>query len=259
MTDGKLSSGRIGGVPDDQSLKGQKLSLPIAILSGGLATRLHPLTEKIPKALLRVAGKPFVTWQLEYLRAQGANRIVLCVGYLGEQIEAEVGNGSAFGLDVRYSWDGPQLLGTGGALKRALPVLSDRFFVFYGDSYLPVDFRAVERSFLESGRPALMTVLKNQDRWDKSNVLFQNGRIVEYNKQRPRPEMHYIDYGLGIVSASLFESRPPNRPFDLAELYHELSVQGELAGFEVFERFYEIGSQAGLRETDEFLCRGKRS
>jgi NDP-sugar pyrophosphorylase family protein len=259
MIDGKLGSGRIGGVPDDQSSKGQRLSLPIAILSGGLATRLHPLTEKIPKALLRVAGKPFVTWQLEYLRTQGANRVVLCVGYLGDQIEAEVGNGSDFGLDVRYSWDGPQLLGTGGALKRALPLLGDRFFVFYGDSYLPVDFRAVERSFLEGGRPALMTVLKNQDRWDKSNVLFQDGRIVEYNKQRPRPEMHYIDYGLGILSASLFADRPPDRPFDLAELYHGLSLRGELTGFEVFERFYEIGSQVGLRETDEFLCRRKRS
>ena len=183
---------------------------------------------------------------------------MLCVGYLGEQIKAEVGDGSAYGLEVRYSWDGPRLLGTGGALKRALPLLGDRFFVFYGDSYLPVDFRSVERSFLESGSPALTTVLQNDDRWDKSNVLFQRGRIVEYNKRSPRPEMRHIDYGLGILSASLFSDRPADAPFDLAEVYHDLSLRGELAGFEVFERFYEIGSQAGLQETDEFLARGRR-
>lgn len=242
---------------DGKSASGRELLLPIAILSGGLATRLHPLTEKIPKSLVRVAGKPFVAWQLEYLRAQGASRVVLCVGYLGEQIETEVGDGSAYGLEVRYSWDGPQLLGTGGALRRALSLLGDRFFVFYGDSYLPVDFRAVERSFLESGKPALMTVLQNHGRWDRSNVLFQQGHIVEYNKQSPRSEMRHIDYGLGILSASLIVDRPPDTPFDLAEVYRDLSVQGRLAGYEVFDRFYEIGSPTGLQETDEFLTREK--
>jgi MurNAc alpha-1-phosphate uridylyltransferase len=258
MSDENSNPGPLSGERDVKSSKGQKLLLPIAILSGGLATRLQPLTGKIPKALLRVAGKPFVAWQLEYLRTQGASRVVLCVGYLGEQIEAEVGDGSAHGLEVRYSSDGPRLLGTGGALKQALPLLGDRFFVFYGDSYLPVDFQAVERSFLESGSPALMTVLQNHDRWDKSNVLFQQGRIVEYNKRSPRPEMRHIDYGLGILSASLFSDRAADAPFDLAEVYRDLSLRGELAGFEVFERFYEIGSQAGLQETDEFLTRGRR-
>jgi len=232
--------------------------LPVAILSGGFATRLRPLTEKVPKALVQVAGKPFVAWQLEYLRRQGAKRVVLCVGYLGEQLEAAVGDGSAYGLEVSYSWDGPTLLGTGGALRQAVPLLGDQFFVFYGDSYLPVDFQAVERSFLQCGKPALMTVLQNHDRWDKSNVLFRQGCIIEYNKHSPRPEMLHIDYGLGILSASSVLDRPGDTPFDLADIYHSLSVRGELAGFEVFERFYEIGSQAGLQETDEFLARGKQ-
>jgi len=232
--------------------------LPVAILSGGFATRLRPLTEKIPKALVQVAGKPFVTWQLEYLRSQGAKRVVLCVGYLGEQLQAAVGDGSAYGLEVSYSWDGPALLGTGGALRKAVSLLGDRFFVFYGDSYLPVDFQAVELGFLQCGKPALMTVLENHGRWDKSNVLFRQGLIVEYNKHNPRPEMMHIDYGLGIMSASLLLDRPADSPFDIADIYHGLSVRGELAGFEVFERFYEIGSQAGLQETDEFLARGKQ-
>jgi len=232
--------------------------LPVAILSGGLATRLRPLTEKIPKGLVQVAGKPFVAWQLEYLRSQGASRVVLCIGHLGEQLKAAVGDGSAFGLEVSYSWDGPRLLGTGGALKQAVSLLGDRFFVFYGDSYLPVDFQSVQRSFLRSGKPALMTVLENHDRWDRSNILFRQGSIVEYNKHDPHPEMMHIDYGLGILSSSLLVDCPEDTS-DLADIYHSLSVRGELAGFEVFDRFYEIGSPVGLQETDAFLARGKRS
>lgn len=229
------------------------MSLPVAVLAGGLATRLRPITEKMPKALVDVAGQPFVVRQLDYLRQQGISRVVLCLGYLGAQVEAVVGNGSTFGLDVRYSWDGPRLLGTGGALRQALPLLGEQFFVFYGDSYLPIDFRAVERDFLASGKPALMTVLKNGDQWDKSNVLFRDGCITEYNKRAPRPEMTHIDYGLGVMSASVLENAFANEPFDLADIYHELSVRGVLAGHEVFERFYEIGSHKGLDETIEYF------
>lgn len=229
------------------------MSLPVAILAGGLSTRLRPITKKIPKALVDIAGKPFVVRQLDYLRQQGIIRVVLCLAYLGEQVKTVVGDGSAFGLEVRYSWDGPRLLGTGGALKQALPLLGEQFFVFYGDSYLPIDFRAVERDFLGSGKPALMTVLRNCDRWDKSNVLYEGGAIIEYNKRTTRPEMSHIDYGLGILSASVFADRPEKEPFDLSDLYHELSVKGLLAGHEVFERFYEIGSPKGLEETIEYF------
>jgi NDP-sugar pyrophosphorylase family protein len=229
------------------------MSLPVAILAGGLATRLHPITKEIPKSLVDVAGKPFVIRQLDYLRQQGIARVVLCLGYLGEQVDAVVGDGSVFGLDVRYSLDGPRLLGTGGALKQALPLLGAQFFVLYGDSYLPIDFREVERDFLASGKPALMTVLKNVNQWDKSNVLFHDGCIAEYNKRTPRPEMAHIDYGLGVLSASVLKSVPADEPFDLADIYHKLSIRGLLAGHEVFGRFYEIGSHQGLHETIEYF------
>lgn len=235
------------------------MSLPVAILAGGLATRLRPITEKIPKALVDVAGKPFVVRQLEYLGQQGITCVVLCISYLGEQVEAVVGDGSSYGIEVRYSWDGPRLLGTGGALKQALPLLGEKFFVFYGDSYLPIDFRAVERDFLASGKPALMTVLKNSDRWDKSNVLFRDGDIVEYNKHTPRSEMAHIDYGLGVLSASVLEGVPSDEPSDLADIYHALSVRGLLAGHEVFQRFYEIGSHKGLDETIDYFRREGRA
>ncbi len=229
------------------------MSLPVAILAGGLATRLRPITKNIPKSLVNVAGKPFVVRQLDYMQQQGITRVVLCLGYLGEQVEAVVGDGSDFGLEVRYSWDGPRLLGTGGALKQALQLLGEHFFVFYGDSYLPIDFRDVERDFLASGKPALITLLKNDDQWDKSNVMFRDGCIIEYDKRTPRPEMAHIDYGLGVLSASVLENAPVNQPFDLADIYHELSVRRLLAGHEVFERFYEIGSHKGLEETIEYF------
>lgn len=225
------------------------MSLPVAILAGGLGTRLYPITEDIPKSLVDVAGKPFVVRQLNYLKKQGITRVVLCVGHMGEQVEDVVGDGSLFGMEVSYSREGSQLLGTGGAIKQALPLLGEKFFVYYGDSYLPINFLEVERAFFASGKPALMTVLKNSDRWDKSNVLFMNGGILEYNKRNPKPEMSHIDYGLGVLSALALDNTPSEKLFDLADVYHDLSVSGLLAGFEVTERFYEIGSHKGLEET----------
>jgi MurNAc alpha-1-phosphate uridylyltransferase len=234
------------------------VKLPVAILAGGLATRLHPLTETIPKALLEVAGKPFILRQLDYLRRQGVSRVVLCVGFLGEQIEAVVGDGSSSGLTVSYSQDWPKLMGTGGALRQALPLLDSQFLVLYGDSYLPIDFSSVEQTFLSSGKPALMTVQRNADQWDKSNVLFLDNVIVEYNKRAPSPAMRHIDYGLGAISAEVLAGEDTTEPFDLADIYYRLSLSGELAGYEVNERFYEIGSHKGLAEaTDFFRGRGE--
>lgn len=229
--------------------------LPVAILAGGLATRLRPITERIPKALVDVAGKPFIEWQLEFLARQGVRQVVICAGYLSDQIIRTIGTGAQFHLEVAYSLDGSTLLGTGGALRQALPLLGNEFFVLYGDSFLPIDFHSVETAYFTSGASALMTVLRNGDRWDKSNVLFNEGKIIEYNKHSPRPDMAYIDYGLGILSLSTLLTYPSERPFDLAEVYHALSLSGELAGYEVYERFYEIGSLSGLRETEEFLKR----
>ncbi len=227
--------------------------LPVAILAGGLATRLRPITETIPKALVDVAGKPFIVRQLDFLHTQGVRDVVLCVGYLGGMIQDVVGTGQRFGLQVRYSFDGSALLGTGGALRKALPMLGDVFFVLYGDSYLPVDFSAVQDAYVRNGQPALMTVLKNRDRWDKSNVLFADGRLFEYNKRSPLQEMAHIDYGLGLVSASVFVAYPDDGPFDLADVYQDLSVKGQLAGLEVHQRFYEIGSHSGLKEAEEYF------
>jgi NDP-sugar pyrophosphorylase family protein len=228
---------------------------PVAILAGGLATRLRPITEKVPKSLIEVAGRPFILRQLDYLRDQGVRRVVLCTGYLGEQIEAVVAEGHAFGLDVCYSPDGPTLLGTGGALKRALPLLGECFFVLYGDSFLPCNFHEVQQAFITSGRPALMTVLHNAGRWDKSNVIFRNGQIVEYNKRTTQPQMEYIDYGLGVLSADVLVGYAEGVPFDLAETYHQLSLAGKVAGYEVHERFYEIGSLEGLREAEIYFSK----
>jgi N-acetyl-alpha-D-muramate 1-phosphate uridylyltransferase len=226
---------------------------PVAILAGGLATRMRPLTETIPKALLDVHGEPFIAHQLRLLAGQGAGRIVVCVGYLGERVEQWVGDGQRFGLDVRFSYDGPRLLGTAGALARALPLLGGRFFVLYGDSYLPCDFTAVQRAFDAAGQLALMTVFRNEGRFDASNVLFEAGRIVTYDKVRRTAAMHHIDYGLGLFDRCAFDTVPGDRPSGLAELYQAMLARGELAACEIHERFYEIGSFEGLEETCQYL------
>jgi NDP-sugar pyrophosphorylase family protein len=226
----------------------------VAILAGGLATRLRPVTEKVPKSLLQVSGEPFIVHQLRLLKSKGVSRVVLCVGYLGEMVRDVVKDGRSFGLEVEYSFDGPSLLGTAGALKRALPLLGRAFLTLYGDSYLDCDYPAVAASFGESEKEALMTVFHNEGQWDTSNVEFENGKILAYNKKGRTPRMKYIDYGLGAFTAKAFDRVPAEQPFDLADLYRAILVDGELAGMEIAQRFYEIGSPSGLQETAKFIA-----
>jgi NDP-sugar pyrophosphorylase family protein len=228
--------------------------LTVAILAGGLATRLRPITETLPKSLLEVNGEPFAVHQLRLLQSKGIRRVVLCVGHLGGLIQRAIGNGSALGLQVDYSFDGPMLLGTAGAVRNALPKLGDPFFVMYGDSYLLCDYGAVARNFEAAGVLGMMTVFRNEGKWDTSNVEFEAGAIVAYSKTNRTSRMRYIDYGLGVFRAEAFHSLPAGKPCDLTELYSDLLQRKQLAASEVHERFYEIGSPAGLRETAEFLA-----
>lgn len=227
--------------------------LPIAILAGGLATRLRPITEKIPKSLVEIGDEPFLAHQLRLLHNAGFSRVVICAGHLGEMIRDYARDGRQFGLRIEYSWDGPVLLGTAGAIRQALPLLGDRFFTLYGDSYLPCDYAAVERAFLESGKRGLMTVFRNEGRWDTSNVEFSGGLIRAYDKQNRTPAMAHIDYGLGLFHASAFDPVPVHTACDLAAVYQKLLAAGELAGFEVAQRFYEAGSLLGIQQLTEYL------
>jgi NDP-sugar pyrophosphorylase family protein len=231
----------------------------VAILAGGLATRLRPLTETVPKSLLQVNGEPFAVHQLRLLQSKGIRRVVFCVAHLGELIQSAIGDGTALGLQVDYSFDGPALRGTAGAIRNALPKLGDPFFVMYGDSYLPCDYAAIARKFETAstrsrGVLGMMTVFRNEGKWDTSNVEFEAGEIVAYSKTDRTPRMRYIDYGLGVFRAEAFQSLPAGKACDLAELYADLLRRKQLAAFEVRERFYEIGSPAGLRETADFLA-----
>lgn len=221
-----------------------------------MATRLRPITETIPKALIDIHGEPFILHQLRLLKKHGFGKIVMCVGYLGEQIEAIVGDGSREGVAVQYSYDSHEkgkLLGTAGALKKALPYLGEYFFVMYGDSYLPCDYAAIQESFQKQSRLSLMTVFHNQGQWDKSNVKYENHQILIYDKKSTDVDLHYIDYGLGVFHQSVFDGVPNDEPYDLADLYQLLLSQGQLAAFEVNQRFYEIGSFNGIEEIKKFL------
>jgi len=222
------------------------VDLPVAILAGGLATRLRPTTERIPKALLPVAGKPFLAHQLDLLRSRGIQRVIICAGYRGENIRSQFPK-------LEYSFDGPVLLGTGGAVRKALPLLGNNFFVLYGDSYLPTDYRAVAEAFKQSGKAALMTVFRNEGRWDTSNVEFRDGRIVVYDKRNRTPAMQHIDYGLSVMTPSALAGFENKSPLDLAEVFQKLVADNALAGYEVRERFYEAGSPAGVAELETLL------
>jgi NDP-sugar pyrophosphorylase family protein len=228
---------------------------PVAILAGGLGTRLRPITETIPKALVDVHGEPFITHQLRLLAASGLRRVVLCTGRLGEMIEAEIGDGTAHGVRVDYSRDGATPLGTAGALKRALPLLGDGFFVLYGDSYLEMDYLAALAAFDASGKPALMTVYRNEGRGDRSNVEYDGTRVLSYDKKHPTGRMRHIDHGLGLLRPEVLDDVPAGAPCDLADVYAALVGRGALAAFEVHQRFFEIGSPAGLEETRRYLFR----
>lgn len=228
---------------------------PVMILAGGLATRLRPITESIPKALVPVNGGPFIDYQLKYLKNQGIRKIVLCVSYLGQMVEEYIGDGSRYDLEVVYSYDGEQFLGTGGAIRKALPYVGSHFFVLYGDSFLPIDFKAVYVAYQEGGKLAMMTVLKNQNQWDKSNVIFKLEDNINYNKTKPTKDMNYIDYGLLVMASTIFKTIPENTFLDLADILQQLSSENELKGYKVSERFYEIGSFQGLKETEEYFTK----
>ncbi|HEX5000050.1 MAG TPA: nucleotidyltransferase family protein [Terriglobia bacterium] len=230
-------------------------TMPVVILAGGLATRLRPLTTRIPKALIELDGRPFLWHQLRLLKTHGVQRVILLVGYLGEMIREQFGNGSSLDLSIDYAFDGPVLLGTAGAIRQAMPLLPERFFVLYGDSYLPCDYRAVERAFRASGLPGLMTVYRNEGRYDRSNVQFESGRILKYDKHDRGVAMTHIDYGLGAFERSVFDELTDGSNVDLAAVYQGLLREQRLAAFEVLERFYEIGSPEGLRDTEEYLRR----
>jgi len=227
--------------------------LPIAILAGGLGTRLKPITETIPKSLLEVAGEPFIAHQLRELSLQGIKDVILCVGYLGNRIEEFVKDGSEYGVSVSYSYETNNLLGTGGAINNAIHLLNDEFFVIYGDSWLEIDYFSVFESFRNSDCSALMTVFHNEGRWDTSNVEMEGDSIKIYSKTRLNNRMTHIDYGLGILKSEVFEKYPKGSNFDLAEIYEKLSKSRNLATFEAKNRFYEIGSYEGLSELNKII------
>lgn len=229
------------------------LLLPIVILAGGLATRLRPLTMTMPKSLILIKQEPFIAHQLRLLQKNGFKKVIICTGFLGEQIIDFAGDGSEFDLTITYVNDGPQLLGTAGAIKKAFPHLENEFFVIYGDSYLLCDYAAAQHAFLQSNKSALMTVYHNQGKWDSSNVEYVNQQILVYDKVHKTPNMQYIDYGLGLFKKDAFESVPDNEKYDLADLYQSLLSKGELAAFEVHQRFYETGSLTGIKELEHYL------
>jgi NDP-sugar pyrophosphorylase family protein len=228
---------------------------PVCILAGGLGSRLGETVKDTPKPLLKVAGEPFLIHQLRHLAAHGTHRVVLCVGYLGRRVEDAIGH-SQFDMAIDYSYDGPELMGTLGAIRKAVPFLGQRFLTLYGDTFLRIDFHAFDAAWRTSGLPAAMAVLRNQNEWGPSNAVFSNGLVTQFDKERPTPSMEWIDYGLGGLEITTLDMVGPEVT-DLAVLHRRLAQQGKLFGFEATRRFYEIGTPVALQETEQFLKRNR--
>ena len=224
----------------------------LALLAGGMATRLYPLSLDTPKSLIRVAGEPFIAHQLRWLRNNGLREIVICCGHLARQIQNFAGDGSRFGISIQYSHDGAEPRGTGGAIRAALPLLGKRFLIMYGDSWLSEPIEPIWRAYRQSGRPALMTVFRNDNRWERSNVEVRNGLVVRYNKRQPSSAMYFVDYGLSAMDSDVV-AHWKTSAFDLADIWTGLADYGMLAAWQARSRFYEIGSLTGLRETEAVI------
>jgi len=225
------------------------------ILAGGLGTRLLPLTETIPKALIPVAGRPFVDYQLDLLTKSKIDDFVFCVGYLGEKIQRHLGDGRAHGCNIRYSFDGPSLLGPAGALKRAEGLLRNQFFVTYGDAYLRAPYGDVMEALRSSGKLAVMSVYRNENRYGKSDIIVEGGAVVRYDKKDRVQGMDWINYGVTALRKEALHLIPKGEFCDEEAFYGSLIKRKELRAFEVRERFYEIGTTESLSEFEAYIER----
>lgn len=226
------------------------------ILAGGLGTRLRPITETIPKVMVPVCGRPFMEYQLNFLARSGVTDVVVCLGYMGHAVEEHFGDGRGFGVSLRYGYDGDKQLGTAGAIKNVEKMLDDTFFVLYGDSYAIVDLQGAMDYFRKHNSLGLMVVFRNEDRWDRSNVIVEDNFVRVYDKQRKLPGMVYIDFGVAAFRRGVFSHVPPGISTDLSVIYNALIERQELLAFETVDRFYEIGSPEGLREFESLIRSG---
>jgi len=224
----------------------------IVVLAGGLATRLGELSKNQPKSLIKINNKPFLQYQLELFKRNGINRVILCLGHLGEQIESYFGTGSRFGMDIKYSYENKPL-STAGAIKNAEPMLEDDFFTIYGDSYVFLDFADIYKYFHDKKKLALMTVYKNNNLYDASNTVIRDGLVIKYNKRQKTSGMHYIEYGVNLFRKDILDIIPEDSYYELGEVFNSLIIDEELIAYEAKERFYEIGSLNGLADFKKYI------
>jgi NDP-sugar pyrophosphorylase family protein len=223
------------------------------ILAGGLGTRLRPLTETVPKALIPVKGRPFVDYQLDLLRENDIDDFVFCVGHLGKTVQRHLGNGSAYGCRIRYSYDGPRLLGPAGALKHSERFVRDLFFVTYGDAYLRAPYGEIMETLVTSGKLAVMSVYRNENRFGKSDIVIKGDAVVRYDKKKRAEGMDWINYGVTALRKGALALIPEGVFWDEEAFYGSLIERKELLAFEVRKRFYEIGTPASLSEFEAFI------
>jgi N-acetyl-alpha-D-muramate 1-phosphate uridylyltransferase len=224
------------------------------MLAGGLGTRVASLTGGVtPKTLLDVAGRPFLDRRIEDLLAEGVHQVIVLAGHGAAQLRQHI-DAADFGMEVVTIAEGSRLLGTGGAIAAALGQLPDSFWVTYADTFLQAPMAEIEELFDASGAVGLMTVLRNEDRWQRSNADVAGGLVAAYEKGAPPGTFPYIDYGLLLFRREAFTGIGPGARADLSDVVGPLIHAGDLAAFEVTEPFHDIGTPAALEETARWIA-----
>jgi NDP-sugar pyrophosphorylase family protein len=204
--------------------------------------------------MLPLHGRPFIDYKLDDLRAGGTDRVVLLTGHGGEPLEDHVGDGSRYGLAVEVVRDPPALLGTGGAIRHALPILGPAFLVTYGDTLLDVPLAGLAAELERADVLMAMSVLENNDRWETSNVDVHDGWVVAYDKPSSPGRHRYLDYGMLAMRAAAFDAVDVGPPFDLADVLRPLIRLGRVRALTVTRRFYDIGNESAIAVTEQFLA-----
>ncbi|HYC26605.1 MAG TPA: sugar phosphate nucleotidyltransferase [Nitrososphaerales archaeon] len=223
------------------------------ILAGGLGTRLRPLTQDVPKAMVKVMGRPFLEYEVKLLKDNGVDDLVVCVGYLASAIQDHFGDGGKFGVEMRYSHDGPDLLGPAGALKQATPMLEDEFLVTYGDAFLVAPYAKIMDTLTSSECLGVMAVFRNENQFGRSDLEVKDGRVTRYDKTTQTPEMEWINFGVSALKKDALSTIRAGQPCGEEEFYGKLISANQLLAYPVAERFYEIGTPESLREFEAFI------
>lgn len=225
------------------------------ILAGGMGVRLKPLTDSVPKPMVKINQKPFLEYLITHLREQGFKKILLLLGYLPEVVQNYFGDGSSFGVEIQYSVSEVDNE-TGKRLKLAENFLEENFLLLYSDNYWPISFQKMWELFVSKDVLAQITVYSNKDNYSKNNVyVTTDGIVAKYDKSRSSAQLNGVEIGFAFVKKEVLSMLPDKNVNFEGYIFPILIEQKKLAAFVTDHRYYSVGSHERLKTTELFLQR----